>query len=228
MGGCTLPHTHTKMERCLGWATWQASQVLAGVSKVCLDRATCVLAHLKQCAKQDSVQLSVPSVPLETVPRRPSFQPYDEDTPRRAHPIPISDSFLGGPGDLFRGCYGAVDSHKKGGQPAAALQRCLPPPYWRAKNMARLIKEQKRKLFHTPLYDSEVALMKLYIQTVRRLPAFACHLHHVKELLRGKTKKKASRLLGIGSTNIVLLDTKTKILAKAQHTHDLLQVGADK
>ncbi|XP_063888080.1 1-phosphatidylinositol 4,5-bisphosphate phosphodiesterase epsilon-1-like isoform X4 [Scylla paramamosain] len=217
---CAAPHQPLW---CLGRATWQAAQVLAGVSKVYLDRAACILAHLKQRVKQETVQLSVPSVPLETVPRRPSFQPYDEDTPRRAHPIPISDSFLGGPGDLFRGCYGAVDPHKKGGQPAAALQRCLPPPYWRAKNMARLIKEQKRKLFHTPLYDSEVALMKLYIQTVRRLPAFACHLHHVKELLRGKTKKKASRLLGIGTTNIVLLDTKTKILAKAQHTHDLLQ-----
>ncbi|XP_037802088.1 1-phosphatidylinositol 4,5-bisphosphate phosphodiesterase epsilon-1-like isoform X2 [Penaeus monodon] len=137
---------------------------------------------------------------------------------------------MGGPGDLFRGCYGALDPHKKGGQPALALQRCLPPPYWRGKNMARLIKEQKRKLFHTPLYDSEVALKKLYIQTVRRLPAFACHLHQVKELLRGKTKKKAlgypaqaSRLLGIGANTIVLLDTKTKILAKAQHTQDLIQ-----
>ncbi|XP_064077346.1 1-phosphatidylinositol 4,5-bisphosphate phosphodiesterase epsilon-1-like isoform X2 [Macrobrachium nipponense] len=89
--------------------------------------------------------------------------------------------------------------------------------------MARLIKEQKRKLFHTPLYDSEVALKKLYIQTVRRLPAYSCNLHHVKELLRGKTKKKASRLLGIGTNNIVLLDTKTKILTKAQRTHDLIQ-----
>ncbi|KAG7167929.1 1-phosphatidylinositol 45-bisphosphate phosphodiesterase epsilon-1-like [Homarus americanus] len=67
--------------------------------------------------------------------------------------------------------------------------------------------EQKRKLFHTPLYDSDVALKKLYIQTVRRLPSFACNLHHVKELLRGKTSKK------------------TKILAKAQNTHDLLQVS---
>ncbi|XP_071517355.1 1-phosphatidylinositol 4,5-bisphosphate phosphodiesterase epsilon-1-like isoform X2 [Panulirus ornatus] len=142
---------------------------------------------------------------------------------KRPQAIPASESFVAGPGDLFRGCYGALDPHKKGGQPALALQRCLPPTYWRAKNMARLIKEQKRKLFHTPLYDSEVALKKLYIQTVRRLPSFTCNLHHVKELLRGKTKKKASRLLGIGANNIVLLDTKTKILAKAQNTHDLLQ-----
>ncbi|KAK7077391.1 hypothetical protein SK128_024664, partial [Halocaridina rubra] len=59
---------------------------------------------------------------------------------RRAPTIPASESFVGGPGDLFRGCYGALDPHKKGGQPALALQRCLPPTYWRGKNMARLIK----------------------------------------------------------------------------------------
>lgn len=59
---------------------------------------------------------------------------------RRPATIPASESFMGGPGDLFRGCYGALDPHKKGGQPALALQRCLPPPYWRGKNMARLIK----------------------------------------------------------------------------------------
>ncbi|CAL4059438.1 unnamed protein product, partial [Meganyctiphanes norvegica] len=129
----------------------------------------------------------------------------------------------GGPGDLFRGCYGALDPSKSRGQPALLLQTCLPQAYWNTKNMARLIKEQKRKLFHTPLYDSEEALKKLYVQTVKRLPAFSCNLHHVKELLRGKTKKKASRLLGISTNNIVLLDTKTKILAKAQATHDLLQ-----
>ena len=57
-------------------------------------------------------------------------------------------------------------------------------------NYYLFLQEQKRKLFHTPVYDSEVALKKLYVQTVRRLPAFSCNLHHVKELLRGKTKKK--------------------------------------
>jgi len=35
---------------------------------------------------------------------------------------------------------------------------------------------------------------------------------------------QASRLLGLGAGNIVLLDTKTKILAKAQSAADLLQV----
>ena len=52
------------------------------------------------------------------------------------------------------------------------------------------LQEQKRKLFHTSVYDSEVQLKKLYIQTCRRLPAHGCRLYHVKELLRGKTKKK--------------------------------------
>nr|XP_045618556.1 uncharacterized protein LOC123770570 isoform X4 [Procambarus clarkii] len=245
----SAPHSHHNGKECFGRATCVAGQVWASVSHMCLARAVCLLGHVKDSVKQqDGVELTVPSLDAH---RRHSFlhqhhQDDDDDdfstttsttggagglwaasvggsSGKRPQAIPASESFMGVPGHLFRGCYGALDPHKKGGQPALALQRCLPPPYWRGKNMARLIKEQKRKLFHTPLYDSEVALKKLYIQTVRRLPSFACNLHHVKELLRGKTKKKASRLLGIGANNIVLLDTKTKILAKAQSTHDLLQ-----
>nr|CAD7393622.1 unnamed protein product [Timema cristinae] len=51
-------------------------------------------------------------------------------------------------------------------------------------------KEQKRKLFHTSVYESELQLKKLYIQTCKRLPAYGCKVYQVKELLRGKTKKK--------------------------------------
>nr|CAD7261340.1 unnamed protein product [Timema shepardi] len=111
--------------------------------------------------------------------------------------------------------------------------------------------EQKRKLFHTSVYESELQLKKLYIQTCKRLPAYGCKVYQVKELLRGKTKKKvrhylskhvmiclvyqvkyllrgktkkkATRLLGLGAEKIVLLDNKTKILAKSQNTADLLQ-----
>ncbi|XP_024084473.1 1-phosphatidylinositol 4,5-bisphosphate phosphodiesterase epsilon-1-like isoform X1 [Cimex lectularius] len=86
-----------------------------------------------------------------------------------------------------------------------------------------LVEEQKRKLFHTSVYESEIQLKKLYIQTCRRLPAYGCKVYQVKELLRGKTKKKASRLLGLGQDHLVLLDSKTKILAKSQNTADLLQ-----
>ena len=66
--------------------------------------------------------------------------------------------------------------------------------------------------------------MKLYISTCRQLPAYSCQIFGVKELLRGKTKRKISRLLGINQTAIVLLDTKTKALAKSQRTADLIQV----
>ena len=66
--------------------------------------------------------------------------------------------------------------------------------------------------------------MKLYISTCRRLPAYSCQIFCVKEVLRGKTKRKTSRLLGINQTSIVLLDTKTKALAKSQRTADLIQV----
>lgn len=52
------------------------------------------------------------------------------------------------------------------------------------------LQEQKRKLFHTSIYESELQLKKLYIQTCRRLPAHGCKVYQVKELLRGKTKKK--------------------------------------
>jgi hypothetical protein len=54
------------------------------------------------------------------------------------------------------------------------------------------LQEQKRKLFHTSVYDSELQLKKLYIQTCKRLPAHGCKVYQVKELLRGKTKKKVS------------------------------------
>ncbi|XP_064469144.1 uncharacterized protein LOC135383352 [Ornithodoros turicata] len=103
------------------------------------------------------------------------------------------------------------------------LKDCLPPIYHTAKNIGKTIKEQKRKLFHSPLYESEIHLKKLYIQTCKRLPVYGCRVFQVKELLRGKTKKRANRLLGIGLEHIVLLDSKTLVLAKSQHTSELQQ-----
>ncbi|XP_059477759.1 uncharacterized protein LOC132198045 isoform X2 [Neocloeon triangulifer] len=129
---------------------------------------------------------------------------------------------------LLRRCYPS-SSAQAPFLTARRLEDCLPPCYHCAKTMPKLIKEQKRKLFHTSVYESEVQLKKLYIQTCKRLPCYGCKVYQVKELLRGKTKKKLSnifqtaRLLGLGSEKIVLLDTKTKILAKAQNTLDLLQ-----
>ncbi|KAH9363088.1 hypothetical protein HPB48_014130 [Haemaphysalis longicornis] len=85
------------------------------------------------------------------------------------------------------------------------------------------MQEQKRKLFHSPLYESEIHLKRLYIQTCKRLPSYGCHVFQVKELLRGKTKKRAHRVLGIGIEHVVLLDSKTLVLSKSQHTSELQQ-----
>ncbi|XP_077501808.1 uncharacterized protein LOC144112865 isoform X2 [Amblyomma americanum] len=106
---------------------------------------------------------------------------------------------------------------------AVSLKECLPPCYHTAKNIGKTIKEQKRKLFHSPLYESEIHLKRLYIQTCKRLPSYGCHVFQVKELLRGKTKKRAHRVLGIGIEHVVLLDSKTLVLAKSQHTSELQQ-----
>ncbi|CAN8024093.1 unnamed protein product [Ixodes persulcatus] len=100
---------------------------------------------------------------------------------------------------------------------------CLPPAYHSTKNMIKTIKEQRRKLFHSPLYESEIHLKKLYIQTCKRLPVYGCRLFQVKELLRGKTKKRANRVLAIGIEKIVLLDDKTLAVSKWQDTAELLQ-----
>lgn len=83
--------------------------------------------------------------------------------------------------------------------------------------------EQKRKLFHTPIYESEQQLKKLYILTCKRLPAFGCQIFQVKELLHGKTNRRTTRLLGICLERIVLLDSKTLQPAKVQSTSNLQQ-----
>lgn len=85
------------------------------------------------------------------------------------------------------------------------------------------LQEQKRKLFHTPIYESEQQLKKLYIHTCKRLPAFGCKIFQVKELLHGKTNRRATRLLGICLERIVLLDSKTLQPAKVQSTTNLQQ-----
>lgn len=73
------------------------------------------------------------------------------------------------------------------------------------------------------MYESELQLKKLYIQTCKRLPAYGCRIFQVKELLRGKTKRRATRLLAIGIERIVLLDSKTLTPAKCQPTTNLQQ-----
>uniref|UniRef100_A0A8D9BY52 Phosphoinositide phospholipase C n=2 Tax=Cacopsylla melanoneura TaxID=428564 RepID=A0A8D9BY52_9HEMI len=108
--------------------------------------------------------------------------------------------------------------------PSGRIEDCLPPCYReQAKYMSKLIKDQKRKLFHSSIYESEIQLKKLYVHNCKRLPAYGCKIYQVKELLRKtKTKQKASRLLCVGPDKIVLLDNKFRTLSKSQSTSDLV------
>ncbi|CAG7724464.1 unnamed protein product [Allacma fusca] len=124
---------------------------------------------------------------------------------------------------LLTTCYSSSDDNEMSLSASTKLEDLVPPCYVHAGNMPRLIKDQKRKLFHTSVYESATQLQKLYVQTCRRLPAYGCRLVVVKELLRGKTKKKAARLLGIGPEKIILLDCRTRVLARSQITSDLIQ-----
>lgn len=63
----------------------------------------------------------------------------------------------------------------------------------------------------------------MYIQTCKRLPVYGCKLFQVKELLNGKTNRRATRLLAICRDHIVLLDNKTLQSAKSQPTANLQQ-----
>ncbi|GAB6024048.1 hypothetical protein CHUAL_008768 [Chamberlinius hualienensis] len=124
---------------------------------------------------------------------------------------------------LLRQCMPLENNHNSALTSPIQLEECIPSIYVNAKNIAKQVKEHKRKLFHTSVYDSELQLKKLYIQTCKRLPAYGCKIYSVKELLRGKTKKKATRLLGIGHDRIILLDDKTRVLSKSQPTSSLKQ-----
>ncbi|CAL1293730.1 unnamed protein product [Larinioides sclopetarius] len=99
------------------------------------------------------------------------------------------------------------------------LEDCVAPMYRTTKNMGKAIKDQKRKLFHSRVYENELHLKKLYIQNCKRLPAYGCRVYQVKE----RTKKKVNRLLGIGVEKCVLLDSKSLLLTKSQFTSDLEQ-----
>ncbi|XP_050529538.1 uncharacterized protein LOC126899057 isoform X2 [Daktulosphaira vitifoliae] len=99
----------------------------------------------------------------------------------------------------------------------------IPPDHRKPRNTAKLIKELKKILAHTFLNDSELQLKRFYVDRCKRLPAFGCKLYFVKEVQRGRTKRKAARLLGLSLDKIILLDSKTKTLSKWQNTQDLLQ-----
>ena len=101
--------------------------------------------------------------------------------------------------------------------------QCLPVDLRGDKRTIKLIKERKRKLFHSRVYESEVGMKKLYIQTAKKLPAFGCKVFQVKELLHGRTLRKTVRLLCLSSSTICLLDGGSKIVLKRAHASTLQQ-----
>ncbi|VDK45134.1 unnamed protein product [Anisakis simplex] len=70
--------------------------------------------------------------------------------------------------------------------------QCLPLGLRGDRRTVRLVKERKRKLFHSQVYESEVGMKKLYVQTAKKLPAFGCKVFQVKELVHGRTLRKVS------------------------------------
>ncbi|CAJ0572763.1 unnamed protein product, partial [Mesorhabditis spiculigera] len=101
--------------------------------------------------------------------------------------------------------------------------QCLPLDLRGDRRTIKLVKERKRKLFHSHVYENEIAMKKLYVQTAKRLPAFGCKVFQVKELLHGRTLRKTVRLLCLSSASLALLDGSTKLVLKRQHASTLQQ-----
>uniref|UniRef100_A0A0N5BH47 Phosphoinositide phospholipase C n=1 Tax=Strongyloides papillosus TaxID=174720 RepID=A0A0N5BH47_STREA len=107
---------------------------------------------------------------------------------------------------------------------SADLQaQCLPPDLRGDRRTIKMVKERKRKLFHSQVYESEIGMKKLYIQTTKKLAAYGCKVFQVKELVHGRTLRKTVRLLCLSSTVLCLLDGQTKIVLKRQHASTLQQ-----
>ncbi|KAK6186334.1 hypothetical protein SNE40_008387 [Patella caerulea] len=101
------------------------------------------------------------------------------------------------------------------------LARFLPPEYTTSKKVRELIKEKKKTLWHTSYYENELKLKQLYVKICKNLPSYGSKIFQVKEVLRGNTQKKVPRLLAVSCDKIVLLDSKTKAIAKSQNIRDL-------
>ncbi|CAI4232602.1 unnamed protein product [Auanema sp. JU1783] len=101
--------------------------------------------------------------------------------------------------------------------------QCLPPALRGDIRAIKQVKHRKRKVFHSQVYDSEVQIKKLYIQTVKRLPAYDCRVFQVKELVHGSTLRKTLRLLCVSTRTLTLLDGTTKVILRRQPSATLLQ-----
>ncbi len=111
------------------------------------------------------------------------------------------------------------------------LNKLIAPNYQRSNDMMKLIKVKKERLVKTSFYNDEMKLKEYYLTMCRSLHCFGCMLFTVQEILfdlsdaamaAGKVSfKKVKRLLAIKPNKILLIDYKTKTLAKSQRMTDL-------
>ncbi|CAD5206460.1 unnamed protein product [Bursaphelenchus okinawaensis] len=101
--------------------------------------------------------------------------------------------------------------------------QCLPVDLRGDRRTIKMIRERKRKLFHSQVYESETGMKKLYIQTCKKLPSYGCKVFQVKELLHGRSLRKTMRLLCLSSSVLCLLDGNSKMVLKRQHASTLQQ-----
>uniref|UniRef100_A0AC35TZW9 Phosphoinositide phospholipase C n=1 Tax=Rhabditophanes sp. KR3021 TaxID=114890 RepID=A0AC35TZW9_9BILA len=107
---------------------------------------------------------------------------------------------------------------------SAELQAlCLPLDLRGDRRTIKHIKEKKRKLFHSQVYESEIGMKKLYIHNAKKLAAYGCKVFQVKELVHGRTLRKTVRLLCLSCSVLCLLDGQTKMVLKRQHASTLQQ-----
>lgn len=104
------------------------------------------------------------------------------------------------------------------------LTNCFPLLFLKPLSYSNSLQEQKRKLFHSQIYDNSLELKKLYIQTCKRLPAYGCELYEVKEIVRTRTtRKRISRILALGQNKVSLLDASSYALTRQQKTKELVE-----
>lgn len=111
------------------------------------------------------------------------------------------------------------------------INKLISPSYQRSNDIIKLIKTKKERLAKTSFYSDELKLKEYYVRICHNLNCFGCVLFTVHEILFDLSEtaiasgrisfKKVKRLLAIKPNKILLIDYKTKQLAKSQRMYDL-------
>lgn len=89
--------------------------------------------------------------------------------------------------------------------------QCLPVDLRGDRRTIKMIRERKRKLFHSQVYENEVGMKKLYIQTCKKLASYGCKVFQVKELLHGRTLRKVNVITVTLKHYITFLDNEVTV-----------------